>query len=42
MQPMEHMVGPMLMAMIILAGPAAVVFAGLMVISWRKRKGDQL
>ena len=42
MQPMEHMVGPMLTAMIILAGPAAVVFAGIMVITWRKRKGDQL
>jgi hypothetical protein len=42
MQPMEHMVGPMLTAMIILAGPAAVIFGGLMVISWRKRKGDPL
>jgi hypothetical protein len=39
MQPMAHMVGPMLAAMIVLAGPAAVVFAGLMIMSWRKRRG---
>jgi hypothetical protein len=40
MQPMAHMVGPMLAAMIVLAGPAAVVFVGLMIMSWRKRRGD--
>jgi hypothetical protein len=40
MQPMAHMVGPMLAAMIVLAAPAAVVFVGLMIMSWRKRRGD--
>jgi hypothetical protein len=40
MQPMAHMVGPMLAAMIVLAAPAAVVFAGLMIMSWRKRHGE--
>lgn len=40
MQPMAHMVGPMLAAMVVLAGPAAAVFAGLMIMSWRKRRGD--
>ncbi|MEP7086424.1 MAG: hypothetical protein ABI884_03730 [Gemmatimonadota bacterium] len=39
MQPMANMVGPMLKAMIILAAPAGVVFAGLMIMSWRKRRG---
>lgn len=37
MQPMAHMVGPMLVAMIVLAAPAGVIFTGLMVMSWRKR-----
>jgi hypothetical protein len=37
---MAHMVGPMLAAMIVLAAPAAVIFIGLMVMSWRKRKGS--
>ena len=40
MQPMAHMVGPMLVAMIVLAAPAGVIFVGLMLMSWRKRKGD--
>jgi hypothetical protein len=40
MQPMEHMVGPMLAAMIVVAAPACVIFAGLMLMCWRKRKGD--
>lgn len=40
MQPMAHMVGPMLTAMIVLAAPAGVVFIGLMIMSWRKRRGD--
>ncbi|HLB09384.1 MAG TPA: hypothetical protein VK617_07600 [Gemmatimonadaceae bacterium] len=40
MQPMAHMVGPMLAAMIVLAAPAAVVFVGLMIMSWRKRRGE--
>jgi hypothetical protein len=40
MQPMAHMVGPMLSAMIVLAAPAAVIFTGLMILTWRKRKGD--
>lgn len=40
MQPMARMVGPMLSAMIVLAAPAAVIFAGLMVLTWRKRKND--
>jgi hypothetical protein len=40
MQPMAHMVGPMLVAMIGLAAPAAVVYVGLMIMSWRKRQGD--
>lgn len=39
MQPMAHMVGPMLTAMIVLAAPAGVVFIGLMIMSWRKRHG---
>ena len=39
MQPMAHMVGPMLTAMIVLAAPAGVVFIGLMIMSWRKRRG---
>jgi hypothetical protein len=34
------MVGPMLSAMIVVAAPAFVVFAGLMVMCWRKWKGD--
>jgi hypothetical protein len=33
------MVGPMLAAMVVLAAPAGVIFIGLMVMSWRKRKG---
>jgi hypothetical protein len=37
---MAHMVGPMLSAMIILAAPAGVIFVGLMVLSWRRRSGD--
>jgi uncharacterized protein (DUF2062 family) len=40
MEPMEHMVGPMLRAMIILAAPAGVIFVCLMVMSWRKRHGS--
>lgn len=40
MQPMAHMVGPMLGAMIVLAAPAGVIFIGLMVMTWRKRHGD--
>jgi hypothetical protein len=40
MQPMAHMVGPMLAAMIVVAAPACVIFIALMVMSWRKRKGD--
>ena len=40
MQPMEHMVGPMLAAMIVVAAPACVIFVGLMLMCWRKRKGD--
>ena len=40
MQPMAHMVGRMLRAMIILAAPAGTVFVGLMVLTWRKRRGD--
>jgi hypothetical protein len=40
MEPMAHMVGPMLAAMIVVAAPACVIFIGLMVMSWRKRKGD--
>jgi hypothetical protein len=39
MQPMAHMVGPMLAAMIVVAAPACVVFIGLMLLCWRKRKG---
>jgi hypothetical protein len=30
----------MLAAMIVLAAPAGVIFIGLMVMSWRKRKGS--
>jgi len=41
MQPMAHMVGPMLTAMVILAAPAGVIFVGLMVMSWRRRNGDE-
>jgi hypothetical protein len=41
MQPMAHMVGPMLAAMIVLAAPAGVIFIGLMIMSWRKRKGGE-
>jgi hypothetical protein len=40
MQPMANMVGPMLAAMIVLAGPACAIFVGLMIMSWRKRNGD--
>lgn len=40
MQPIEHMVGPMMMAMLIVAAPACMVFIGLMIVSWRKRRGD--
>jgi hypothetical protein len=40
MQPMAHMVGPMLAAMIVVAAPALVIFVGLMVMCWRKRNGD--
>jgi hypothetical protein len=40
MQPMEHMVGPMLAAMIVVAAPACVIFVGLMLMCWRKRNGD--
>jgi hypothetical protein len=39
MQPMAHMVGPMLVAMIVVAAPACVIFIGLMFMCWRKRKG---
>jgi hypothetical protein len=39
MQPMAHMVGPMLAAMIVVAAPACVIFVCLMVMTWRKRKG---
>jgi|GEM_PF-1666726 hypothetical protein len=39
MQPMAHMVGPMLAAMIVLAAPAGAIFIGLMIITWRKRNG---
>jgi hypothetical protein len=39
MQPMAHMVGPMLAAMIVLAAPAGAIFIGLMAITWRKRNG---
>lgn len=42
MQPMAHMVGPMLAAMIVLVAPAGVIFAGLMFMSWRKRHGDDV
>lgn len=42
MQPMEHMVGPMLWAMIVLAAPAGVVFIVLMIMTWRKRNGDDV
>ncbi len=42
MQPMANMVGPMLKSMIILAAPAAVVFVGLMIMSWRKRSGSNV
>jgi hypothetical protein len=42
MQPMAHMVGPMLTAMIVLAGPACAIFVGLMIMSWRKRNGDDV
>lgn len=42
MQPMAHMVGPMLGAMIVLAAPAGVVFAGLMIMCWRKRNRDDV
>ena len=41
MQPMAHMVGPMLTAMAILAAPAGVIFVGLMVMTWRRRNGDE-
>jgi hypothetical protein len=41
MQPMAHMVGPMLTAMIVLAAPAGVVFVGLMIMSWRRRDGRE-
>ncbi|MEP7066475.1 MAG: hypothetical protein ABI889_10615 [Gemmatimonadota bacterium] len=41
MQPMEHMVGPMLVAMIVLAAPAGVIFVALMVMCWRKRNGGE-
>ena len=40
MQPMAHMVGPMLTAMLVLVAPAAVIFVGLMVMTWRKRHGS--
>lgn len=40
MQPMAHMVGPMLTAMLVLAAPAGVIFIALMVMTWRKRNGD--
>jgi hypothetical protein len=39
MQPMAHMVGPMLAAMIVIAAPACLIFTGLMVLTWRKRRG---
>jgi len=42
MQPMAHMVGPMLAAMVVLAAPAAVIFIGLMIITWRKRDGTDV
>ena len=38
---MANMVGPMLMAMIVLAAPAGVIFVGLMIMCWRKRKEDE-
>jgi hypothetical protein len=37
---MARMVGPMLSAMIVLAAPAALIFVGLMILTWRKRKND--
>ena len=40
MQPMEHMVGTMLAAMIVVAAPAGVIFVCLMLMCWRKRNGD--
>lgn len=40
MQPMAHMVGPMLGAMIVVAAPAGLIFVGLMIMSWRKRNGN--
>jgi hypothetical protein len=40
MQPMAHMVGPMLAAMVVLVAPAAVIFVGLMIMTWRKRGGS--
>jgi uncharacterized protein (DUF2062 family) len=40
MQPMEHMVGPMLAAMIVVAAPACVIFVALMLMCWRKRNGS--
>ena len=40
MQPMSHMVGPMMAAMAVLGAPGCVVFVALMVLTWRKRKSD--